>query len=524
MIDSPSQNTTLYEFKNTISFETLCAYLSRAVTYNNALTSPSIDDDLRMLTELEACFVGRSAYVWELTPDDEDHFRRAKAFTQRIHAQIPHMICQAGVFEAVYPGVDDIPIPAWVFEDLDEPVESRNFRYDDMFGPDFEAVYRWRKFGDGCQVPDFRLPETRRWFYYRCCRYIEAGYEAIHLGQPHLYAGKDMGYREYAKLLAQVRKYASQHARRGLVLLDAHTHGIVVDGHLLFDLHSRPMSARTLVDTPYRLVLQQKGESLGGITPSGWECESLPYIVEVDNWGGWSVPPDEWHDMEKRKALGRWGWDDVSWLAHQDEDTRNNFMAYAYRWLRLQDPVGFFQYPTRRLLAESPVTRKNFFGKMEEMHHYYANRPSAECSLGFGQEDAIHEAWTQAEPVWLSEWRQRGQDNEDKFGRKAAEPVVLVGPLQQMLGGIPGESMCPFSRLRPLGDGIYGLATVIPYPGEYEFSVAVGGTMTEVYRQGGLSETPSYCLNVSEPNLTVYFRFDLGQRELKMLDENGNVL
>ncbi|MEM6427968.1 MAG: hypothetical protein AAF708_01920 [Deinococcota bacterium] len=521
---APSTHPELFEFHGSISFEMLCAYLSRAVTYNNALGTAFPDDDLRMLTELEACFLGRAAYVWQLTPDDDQHFAEARAFTERLHAHAPHIICQAGVFEAVYPGVNDIAIPTWVFEDLSEDVETRNFRYEDMFEADFARAYHWSKFGEGCQVPDFTLPETRRWFYYRCCRYIDAGYEAIHLGQPHLYAAKDENYRLFAGLLGRVRSYAKQHARRGIVLLDAHTHGIVLDGHLLFDFHSRPMSARNLADSPYRLVLQYKGANLGGISPSGWACESLPYIMEVDNWGGWSVPPEDWHDMSKRIRDGRWGWDDISWLAHQDEEARNNFVNYAYRWLELHDPVGFFQYPARRLLAEFPVTRNDYHGQKTSMHVYHANQASEACPWGFSQEHAIGHAWQQADPVWLSEYHQPIKTDAHNPTRQVAEPVMLIGSLQQMLGGIPGESMDPFSRFKHLGDGIYGLATVIPYAGTYNFAVAVGGTMTEVYRQGSLNGNPAYVLTANEPNLTVLIRFDVNTHVVSALDEQGNQL
>lgn len=27
------------------------------------------------------------------------------------------------------------------------------------------------------------------------------------------------------------------------------------------------------------------GHSKGGVTPSGWQYEHLPYLVEIDNWG-----------------------------------------------------------------------------------------------------------------------------------------------------------------------------------------------------------------------------------------------
>lgn len=68
---------------------------------------------------------------------------------------------QAAVFEAVYPAVEEIPVPAEVFEALGEPVEDRRFRYADMIGK--------------VRSPDLNRPETLRWFVYRGLRYLQAG-------------------------------------------------------------------------------------------------------------------------------------------------------------------------------------------------------------------------------------------------------------------------------------------------------------------------------------------------------------
>ena len=260
-------------FTNGISQEALCHYLSRAVTADNIICSDTQADDIRMLVELGVRFVGRAAYVWKLESDDEEHFRRARLFADLMHQRATDTILQACVFEAVYPGVDKIAVPAWVFTEFDLPVELRCFRFADMVSPEFSAAHTWMNRG---KVPDITFREAQMWFYYRARCYLDAGYEALHLGQVHLIGGRDPGYREFAKLVDRIRRYAAQAARRRWVLLDAHTHGIAHGERLLFDFHSRPISVRPVVEQPERLVLVWKGRSEGGISPSGWRCASLP--------------------------------------------------------------------------------------------------------------------------------------------------------------------------------------------------------------------------------------------------------
>ncbi len=521
------RETPLLHFDGAISLPTLCAYLARAVTYNNALGTDCPDDDLRMLHAIGARFLGRAAYVWETLPDDEPHFQQAAAFTRRVHDLDPDVICQAGVFEAVYPPIDAIPVPAWVFEEFGEPVAHRTFRYEDMFGPDFAAVLHWGEFGAGCQVPDLTYPETERWLYYRARRYIDAGYEAIHLGQPHLYAAKDRGYRIFARLVERIRRYARAHGRRHLVLLDAHTHGIAVGGRLLFDFHSRPISARPWRDHPTRIILHMKGESMGGVAPSGWSCHHLPYLIELDNWGGVSLDPAQWDDLDQRAAAGRWGWDDIAWFAHQAPADRDHFLMYAQRWLRLQDPVAFFQMPARRLLGQAPVEARNAAGAVETVWHYHANHPSPACPHGFGQEGAIRRAWADPDPTWLAEWHARPEysgPDETLDAQRVPQPLVVVGELQRMLGGVPGDTWCPYSRLWHRGGGVFELAALIPWAGRYAFALAAGGTMTEVYRQHGLPGGAPYAIRTVEDNQRVRLRFDYATKGLTAVDDNGRSL
>ena len=45
------------------------------------------------------------------------------------------MILEACVFEIVGPRVEQIAVPDWVFTAFGQPVEKRNFRYDDIIYP-----------------------------------------------------------------------------------------------------------------------------------------------------------------------------------------------------------------------------------------------------------------------------------------------------------------------------------------------------------------------------------------------------
>ncbi|MFW6313301.1 MAG: hypothetical protein ACOC2N_05395, partial [Spirochaetota bacterium] len=222
-----------YEFDQNMSRETLKAYLARAVTYNGAAGSPDWDDDLRMIRETGALFLGRAAYVWVMPGDDERQFDLAAEFARRAHEVDPRIILQACVFESIYPEIDSIRVPEWVFEEFGERPEKRTFSYGATHDPERREHYTWQ-FGSGGTCPDITKRETQRWFYYRARRYIDAGYEAIHLGQPHMYCDRDPGYKRLAELCSRIRAYARTHARRHLVLLDAHTHGVVVDDELVF--------------------------------------------------------------------------------------------------------------------------------------------------------------------------------------------------------------------------------------------------------------------------------------------------
>ncbi|MEM7393994.1 MAG: hypothetical protein AAF492_16770, partial [Verrucomicrobiota bacterium] len=125
-----------YAFSGSMPESVLRQYLGRAVTHAGLLassadpTTQTLDDDIRMLTRIGAKFIGRSAFVWDLPPDDNRHFAGARQSAARVHAADPEIMLQAAVFEVVTTHVRFINVPPWVFEEFGVPVETRNFNYE----------------------------------------------------------------------------------------------------------------------------------------------------------------------------------------------------------------------------------------------------------------------------------------------------------------------------------------------------------------------------------------------------------
>jgi len=372
---------------------TLERFLSRSVTHaglchtERERSTRRLEEDIRMLTSAGAKFVGRASLAWTPPRNDEAHFRAVERSAAKALEADPEIILQACVFEIVTVDAARIPVPAWVFREFGLKPEKRSFQYEAMLYENGHLVDSW---SPGASVPDMSRLETRMWFYYRARRYIDCGHEAIHFGQVMIMDDADPGHRGWLDMLGRVRSYARKNARRRFVLCDAHTHGEVENGRLLFDFHSFPMRAKEIVaeargeedsveraefvmghiDSPF-------GRSKGGVAPSGWRCKSLPYLAEVDNFGRSDLagrPTGTWW---------LWGYDEISWFARQPETYRNNWLIYAWNWIRENDPNGFFQMPARRGIASPKDDRRV----------YRANRRSRACPQGFGQEDTIRAIW-----------------------------------------------------------------------------------------------------------------------------------
>jgi hypothetical protein len=171
------------------------------------------------------------------------------------------------------------------------------------------------RFGKGGGVPLVNNLETQLWFYYLAVSYINIGCEAFHLGQVGLIGAGDKNLNNYVGLLSKIRTYARVHARRHLVLLDAHvpTGGMIKNGISLLDFNSFPLRIKAVPEKPFNAILQLHyldaiyKRSKGCISPSGWKCKSLPYLVEFDNYGKGKSP-----NVADTTSIFFWGWDEIS--------------------------------------------------------------------------------------------------------------------------------------------------------------------------------------------------------------------
>ena len=373
-----------YQFDRTISREVLQNYLSRAITMEGLLNGRGdLEDNIRMLKTIGAKFIGRSLCLWGGEANLLRNLQRASQQLPKVHAADPEMILQACVFEIVTTQVEQVPVPEWALAALGQPVEKRNFRYADMLYPSGRFKDHWRP---GQSVPDVSRSETKLWFYYLGASFIDVGCEAIHFGQTELMNGNDRNLDHYCQVLSLIRSYAANHARRHMVLCDSHvpSGGLVRDGRLLMDFHSFPLRIMEVPDKPQEAILKVGfsdgiyGRSKGGTTSSGWKCEHLPYLVEIDNWGVSRQP-----GQPKAGGIWVWGYDEITWFAHQSRPYRSDWLRYAWDWVRRTDPNGYLQTPGSRTLR-SPLDR---------MRWYYANNPSPAVPDGLGDEEAIRAIW-----------------------------------------------------------------------------------------------------------------------------------
>ncbi|MBQ7824635.1 MAG: hypothetical protein IJ338_10800 [Bacteroidaceae bacterium] len=381
---------------NGISREVLENYLSRSVTlteflienpyYNNAPLSDK-EDDIRMLRNLKAKFIGRAIYRWgrEHFMADTTFLNPAKRLINRMHEYDTEMIFQAAVFEIVTSLVDSVEIPEWTFSALGIPYEKRRFKYENMLNENGKFVNHW---GNGASVPDITRQEAQLWLMFMAGSYIQIGCEAIHWGQVNLIGMNDHEFRIWAQFLDKARIFAQQNSRRGWVLFDAHTPtgGMIVDGKSLLDFNSFPLRIKEIPEKPMQGVLQKNyldalyGKSKGGITPSGWHCESIPYLVEFDNFGISRQP-----GAADTASHFIWGYDEISWFCKLDEKYRDYWLHYASEWVQQNDKNAFLQMPLSRVVT---------WGKGHPQFLCKGNNHSEACPNGMNIEKSIADIWS----------------------------------------------------------------------------------------------------------------------------------
>ena len=114
------------------------------------------------------------------------------------------------------------------------------------------------------------------------------------------------------------------------------------------------------------------------MTPSGWKCEHLPYLVEIDNWGASRHP-----GQAKAGGIWVWGYDEITWFAHQSRTVSQRLAALCLG-LGAEDRPGRPSPDARQPHVRSPLDGKRW---------YYANKPSPAVPNGLGDEAAIRAIW-----------------------------------------------------------------------------------------------------------------------------------
>jgi hypothetical protein len=125
--------------------------------------------------------------------------------------------------------------------------------------------------------------------------------------------------------------------------------------------------------------LVNHSRSNGGVAPSGWKCDHLPYLVEFDNFGGTRSPGQS--SQSKGASIFTWGYDEITWFAQQPDESRNQWLRYASKWLKEHDPNGFLEMPGGRMMIRGNEP------------WYFANTKSEASPKGFSQEETIKAIW-----------------------------------------------------------------------------------------------------------------------------------
>ncbi|MBD3220338.1 hypothetical protein GF314_03770 [bacterium] len=367
----------------------VAATLERAVTMGEILHSyrwaqSMWTENLELIDELQPTLVGRAALVWGWEHLMLRSLGALRFRVAAVHELAPDAVVQGCIFEFVSRDVERVKVPEEVLAAFGQPVEHRAFDFDAMLPATAEPDWfpGWER---EAAVPDITRTETQLWFYHLATLYLDAGIEAIHLGNLERMAAHDPGLRRTEVLLRRIREYAAANARRGWVMLDAHTHGVVLDGRLLLDFHSFPLRPREVGDPAREDVVLEAGfldaiygRSRGGVTPSGTHVESQRYLVELDN--GYAGPSAGGCELPECV----WGCDEITWFWRQSPDRRDELLAYFWHRVQELDPVGRLQVPGVRTL-QAQLSRG--------CERYLMHDPGA-VGCGAGQVSAVLELWS----------------------------------------------------------------------------------------------------------------------------------
>jgi hypothetical protein len=447
-----------FHFDSTISKKVLENYLNRSIHYTELLhydINAAVDrhggnprDNIRAILNMGAKYIGRSIMIWGSEEDLSQYtpwLANAKLMIDTMHSVDPDIIFEAAEFEIIDQQVNLLDVPAQVFQTFGQPVVTRKFNYNAMlYSSGSHAM------GNG-QTPDMSKLESRMYYYFLACNYIDIGIEAFHFGQVGLMTENDPGYTNWIDLMTKVRAYGKQHARRHIVLCNAHTAGgnYVVNGKTIFDVNAFPMRIEQLGDTCCKAQLQVGysdalyGKSIGGITPSGWSCAYLPWLAEFDNFGG-QTP-----GVSSTGTIFIWGYDEITWIALRSTPDRSAWIRYAKNWMAANDTSAHLIMPGSRVLTHGPAFSPNW---------YWSNNKSTACPMGFNTEDSIKAIWGPIQNTAVNPPRQ--VDKRSGYGRNGrlnGSLFTISGRLVKTFETNPGRanSETPEYVLAGMKKGVY---------------------------------------------------------------------
>ncbi len=361
-----------FTFKGSISEKVLNNYLSRAISYVNA----NSEDAIRAILNTGTKYVCRSAAEWYPSQWFEDtYFPIYKELFAKAHAVDPEIIFEGTIFETTGKDINTIKIPAFVFEAFGKKPEDRTFDHRKTLFPDGYGKNMW---AEGYSLPDITQLETQMFIYYRACKMIDIGIEAIHLGQTKQTGRNDREFKCWTKVISLIREYAKKNARRNYVIINSHHPSYdfkSANGVMLVDFNMsplRPKAYRKAGDpiSPQKCVLDMEddapyGKGLKGTSPSGWTTNHYPYLVEFDNY----APSAE---------DSVWEMDEISWIVSQPDDYRRSFQTEVRKMVSDLKDSGHVALIGKR--STSSTTNG--------VELYMMNN-SKYCEGGFSDEEAI---------------------------------------------------------------------------------------------------------------------------------------
>ena len=434
---------------------TLSNYLDRASTYDVMGTadgqdmSSAIYNAKDFLRQTNAKYLARGITgEWGANISNKyyDNFDYYKSQIDEIHEIDPEVIIEAAIFETCSEGMNDIPIPAWVFEAFGQPVETRNFNYEDMMHTwkkgilGFGGIYGKDEWGTGIHTPSISQLEFQMFLYYRACTFIDMGAEALHLGQMYRIGATStdasgdvnaIDHEAWAKVLDMITEYAKTHARRGYVLFNGHNENgidpVRADGsnEMLVHFNMYPLrieasgSDHSPSESFQAVTLQSSGTApyndvmTGYVSPLGDTfADCYPYLLEFDNFG---VDAENIDKVSNDAQDTVWGYDEISWYANQTPANRHSFLTTTVvEWLNTTLPTtkgaanGHIAMPGKRTASISSTGGSEYYTdatlKAAFYDNYiktdgnveYSNIPLWDICNAQGDMAAIHDAWEAA--------------------------------------------------------------------------------------------------------------------------------